>query len=173
MLEREDVVALFDDEHRERRDDVEARYKDDKREEDVGDELFDVHDVEHLSLLFHTVLDGKFAFADVGEFGLRALDVGAGLKLEFECGGLAFLLEEVLRESEVGEEQVFVVFPLVDVEDHSGAFDVLDGERLDGVGKVDAFSFARCADLQRTVVWTSHLRGKSYAGNAVVDLAAA
>ena len=76
------VVALVDDEHRERADDVEAGHDEDEGEEDVGDELFDLHDAEGVVLLLIAVADVVLRAHYLLDAALDGLEVAACLQAQ-------------------------------------------------------------------------------------------
>ena len=55
MAQSLSIVAFLNDEHGERRDDVETSYEHDEGEKDISDEFLHVHDVEDVGLLLHAV----------------------------------------------------------------------------------------------------------------------
>ena len=114
------VVALVDDEHRERADDVEAGNEQDEGEEDVGDEFLDLHDAERVLLLFVAV-EHAVAFAERGnQVGFHLVGVGVGAELEFDLCDFALAFKQAAGQCDVGDDVVCVVLALLDVEGELG-----------------------------------------------------
>ena len=80
------VVLLLDDEHGERADDVETRHDEDEGEEDIGDELFDLHDAESVFLLFIAVFHRIFFACNLLYFLFHGIKVAVGLDAHFQGG---------------------------------------------------------------------------------------
>ena len=79
VAQGDDVILLVDDEHGERADDVEAGHDEDKGEEDVGNELLNLHDLEGLVLLLKAVLDVEIVTGNLLHLGLDGIEIAARL----------------------------------------------------------------------------------------------
>lgn len=93
-----DIVLLIDDEHRERTDDVEAGYDKDEREEDIGDNLLNLHYAERVLLLLEPVFHDILVAADAADFLLHRLDVRTLFQAQGEACNLALAEEQVACE---------------------------------------------------------------------------
>ena len=156
MAQRFDIVALVDDEHRHRTDDVETRYQQDERQEEISHRLLNVHDVKHLLLLFQLVHHLKSLTCQLLHFAFRRIWVGRWLKAEFECCDATRLFKEPLCEGKRGDEIILVVLALVDIKTYARRGDVVGIKALARIGKVDAFPLARSTDLKCAVVNAAH-----------------
>ena len=120
VSQRHHVVALVDDEHRQRANDVEAGHHKNERKKNVADEFLNLHDAERVVLLLIAVEHGVAAVADAAHLGLHLLEVAARLEAEFERGDHALLVEDAAYKAYGGEEVALVVLPLLYLEDDSG-----------------------------------------------------
>ena len=131
------VVALVDDEHRETADDVEARHDEDEREEDVGDELLDLHDAEGVVLLLIAVANVVFGSAYLAYAALHGLEVAARLQPQLQAREHALLVEDAAGEANAGEDVAAVVLGLQHAEHHAGRIERVDDEALLGGAHVE------------------------------------
>ena len=152
VAQRDDVVALVDDEHGEGADDVETGYDEDEGEEDVGHELLDLHDAEGVVLLLVAVVDVEAAVGQADHAGFDGLEIAAGLEAQLQRGKTAGLVEETAREVEGGEYVLLVVLGLLDAEDDAGRVELVLDEAVGGVGHVELALAPWGVDLQRLLV---------------------
>lgn len=165
-----DVVALFDDEHGRRADDVEAGHEHDEREEEVGNRLLDLHHVEGLAVLLKAVQHGKSRAGQGAQLLLGRLGVGAGLQPQGYGADAVGLFEEVLGEAERRNQVVVVIALLVHLKEGARGADVLDVETLRGVAQVDPLAGTRRADGHGAEIYGAKLPCQPDAGNAVLHV---
>ena len=76
IAERCNVITLVDDEHRERAYNVKAGHNEDEREEDIGHELFNLHNLERVGLLLIAVFYGKTGSGNLLYLALGCVEIG-------------------------------------------------------------------------------------------------
>ena len=96
-------MFLVNDEHGERADDVEARYEEDESEEDVRDELLNLHNLEGVFLLLIAVKHLIAVTQLVLDARLDTFHVCIGLEAHFNGGYLVGALEESASKGEIGD----------------------------------------------------------------------
>ena len=146
VAQGDDIVLLFDDEHRERTDDVEASYHEDEGEEDVGNELLYLHDLERVVLLLEAVADIEAVAGYLLYLGLHAVEVAAWLQAQLERRDAVFLLEEIAGKLEAGDDVVLVVLGLTDAEQDTRRVELVLTESGSGVGHVELSLTLRSID---------------------------
>ena len=162
-----DVVALVDDKHGHRTDNVETGHEDDERQEEIGHGFLYLHDAEGLGVLFVAVAHGEASLSKVLQFGLCAVNVRASLEREGHGGNAVGLFEEFASEADGGDEVVVIVGALVDLEKYARRLDVEHVETLHRVRQVDALASAGRANGHGAVVDSAKLLRQSDAGHAV------
>ena len=167
MAQGFDVVALVDDEHGHGPDNVETGHEDDKRQEEIGHGLLNLHDAEGVGVLLVAVAHGEAPLGKVLQFGLGAADVGARFEREGYGGDAVGLLEEFAGKADGGDEIVVVVGALVHLEEDAGRLYVHHVETLHRVRQVDALAAAGRADGHGAVVDGAKLLCQSDAGHTV------
>ena len=153
-----DVVLLVDNEHGQRADDVEAGHDEDEGQEDVGEELFNLHDAERVGLLLVAVEHAEAVASDASHLPLHAGEVGAVLQAQFERREHALLVEDAAREADGSHDVVTVVLALSRCEDHAWHDERVDLEALLRVGEVELTVASGCIDVD--VLSEAHARAQ-------------
>ena len=91
-----------------------------EREEEIGHEFLDVHDLECVGLLLIAVEHLVAALGQLLKLLLRADKIGPGLKSEFQRRHAPLLAEEVAGQRDGDDNIAFVVAALHHVEKHTG-----------------------------------------------------
>ena len=155
VTERDNIILLVDDQHREGADDVETGHHEDKREEDIGNKLLYLHDLEGVVLLFKTVLHGKTITTEIGNLRLGTIEIAARLEPQLQRREHALLVEDATGKGDTRQDIVLIVSSLLHIEKHTGRVELVFLESLFGSRHIKLSLTAGGIDLQRILVCVS------------------
>ena len=136
VAQRHHIVALINDEHGERADDVEAGHHEDERQEDVGNQLFYLHDLKCVVLLLKAVLHTETVSGNALHLGLHLVKVASGLQPQLQRRHHVLLLKETSGKAQGGNDVVLVVFRLLHVEQYPWREQLVGHKAIGGIGHV-------------------------------------
>ena len=74
------VISFVDNKHRERAYNIKACYNQNKRKEDIGHKLFNLHNFEGIGLLLITVFYRKTRACNLLHFTFGCIEIGIGFQ---------------------------------------------------------------------------------------------
>ena len=104
--------------HRERADDVEASHHQDERQEDVSDELLDLHNLKRVILLLKTVLHHELRTTQPTDLLLHSIEIAAWFQAQFQRREHTLLVEYPAGKADTRKDIVLIVFRLQANKDH-------------------------------------------------------